>query len=80
MQKGFVFLRVTGKIAVVYASSLLAMLIAGQYDPEHVLLSLIHDSLLPVTPFALILWHNQWRKETWHTHPHKKQPAGTPDR
>lgn len=58
MQKGLIFLRVTGKIAVVYASSLLAMLIGEQYDPEHVLLSLIRDSLLPVTPFALILWQN----------------------
>lgn len=79
MQKGLVFLRVTGKIAVVYASSLLAMLIAGQYDPEHVLLSLIRDSLLPVTPFALMLWHNQWRKETRPVSRQKKQPAGTPD-
>lgn len=63
MQNGLVFLHVTGKIAVVYASSLLAMLIGGQYDPEHIFLSLIRDSLLPATPFALILWWNQWLKE-----------------
>lgn len=70
MQNGLVFLRVTGKIAVVYASSLLAMLIGGQY-PEHIFLSLIRDSLLPATPFALILWHNQWLKESRQAHPPK---------
>lgn len=64
MKKTKIFLVVAGRIGLVYIFSLISMLLAGRYDPEHVVLSLIRDSLLPVFPFAAILAINEWRKES----------------
>lgn len=64
MKKSTILLRIAGQIAVVYALSLLSMLVGEQYDPDRVLYSLIRNSLLPVTPFASIMAFNLWRKET----------------